>query len=665
MKKNQSLLISFFMFVSFFFCTCNIGLGEAVDTKAPTANITLPELGSSIRETLVLTGTWQDDTKVTKVVVSLKSEDSDAVYSDYIGEVEPRGTWIVKIPTVDKESGKKIIQDGNYEATVTVYDTYNQTGVVSRSLSIDNTPPLVVLQTPGSRENETLTDFGQKFYLKGTATDDSKLDRLEINVFDKDGNKKTSAPVVLENVKDGFEKIVARWSSAEGNAYKEMYGSDMNQGKKNFYCTIDSFDGTIRWNEPTLSYVKDGNKANFVYLYNDVYTKATSILSDSGAYAVLSGTSKGPDSQITQEEYNNAVSILNNPANLIQKSYFTLNPRNNPYYEVSGYETIKSLKENYNKDTAKKPLLDSNEFANGGNINVTLFMGADAVPFESGRDTFGLYFVECNADGSEKTDGKKVAILNPVLEKDETTGEWKTLTEEEKKARIEKRDACIRQTGENFVISCKIRNMDYTDLKAGAYYKIVAVGYDQNGNELDNGVLGEEHEYAIKFTDNLFPTVKITKPGDSINIGKNREIEIEGTAIIETGDIELFAYINDSKDSEPFATSVNNGGISFDSKTNVFKLKVSSDLIKKVCNNTNGSFKVVVEAGLKDVEGQRGSAAVQVENDVEDPEIKQIDIIPISEEKVGETTTKFVNGTITVTPLVTDNRIISSIHYSI
>ena len=169
MKKNQSLLISFFMFVSFFFCTCNIGLGEAVDTKSPTANITLPELGSSIRETLVLTGTWQDDTKVTKVVVSLKSEDSDAVYSDYIGEVEPRGTWIVKIPTVDKESGKKIIQDGNYEATVTVYDTYNQTGVVSRSLSIDNTPPLVVLQTPGSRENETLTDFGQKFYLKGTA----------------------------------------------------------------------------------------------------------------------------------------------------------------------------------------------------------------------------------------------------------------------------------------------------------------------------------------------------------------------------------------------------------------------------------------------------------------------------------------------------------------
>ena len=665
MKKNQSLLISFFMFVSFFFCTCNIGLGEAVDTKSPTANITLPELGSSIRETLVLTGTWQDDTKVTKVVVSLKSEDSDAVYSDYIGEVEPRGTWIVKIPTVDKESGKKIIQDGNYEATVTVYDTYNQTGVVSRSLSIDNTPPLVVLQTPGSRENETLTDFGQKFYLKGTATDDSKLDRLEINVFDKEGNKKTSAPVVLENVKDGFEKIVARWSSAEGNAYKEMYGSDMNQGKKNFYCTIDSFDGTIRWNEPTLSYVKDGNKANFVYLYNDVYTKATSILSDSGAYAVLSGTSKGPDSQITQEEYNNAVSILNNPANLIQKSYFTLNPRNNPYYEVSGYETIKSLKENYNKDTAKKPLLDSNEFANGGNINVTLFMGADAVPFESGRDTFGLYFVECNADGSEKTDGKKVAILNPVLEKDETTGEWKTLTEEEKKVRIEKRDACIRQTGENFVISCKIRNMDYTDLKAGAYYKIVAVGYDQNGNELDNGVLGEEHEYAIKFTDNLFPTVKITKPGDSINIGKNREIEIEGTAIIETGDIELFAYINDSKDSEPFATSVNNGGISFDSKTNVFKLKVSSDLIKKVCNNTNGSFKVVVEAGLKDVEGQRGSAAVQVENDVEDPEIKQIDIIPISEEKVGETTTKFVNGTITVTPLVTDNRIISSIHYTL
>ena len=48
-------------------CSDNVGLGESVDTEAPTIAITYPPASATIRGTFVLSGTWDDDKGVSSI----------------------------------------------------------------------------------------------------------------------------------------------------------------------------------------------------------------------------------------------------------------------------------------------------------------------------------------------------------------------------------------------------------------------------------------------------------------------------------------------------------------------------------------------------------------------------------------------------------------------
>ena len=72
-KKPLSVVVSLLSFISiFFFFGCQVGLGEAVDTAAPTISITYPPAASTIRDTFVLSGICDDDRAVTSVTVEIR-----------------------------------------------------------------------------------------------------------------------------------------------------------------------------------------------------------------------------------------------------------------------------------------------------------------------------------------------------------------------------------------------------------------------------------------------------------------------------------------------------------------------------------------------------------------------------------------------------------------
>ena len=54
------------------FTNCELGLGEAVDTTAPTISIKYPPAASTIRGKFILAGDCDDDKHVTSVKVTLQ-----------------------------------------------------------------------------------------------------------------------------------------------------------------------------------------------------------------------------------------------------------------------------------------------------------------------------------------------------------------------------------------------------------------------------------------------------------------------------------------------------------------------------------------------------------------------------------------------------------------
>ena len=78
MKKRKisfsTVLTGFFATLLLFF-SCQVGLGEAVDTRPPTITIEKPEVDKVIRDKFLISGTWEDDGTIDNVYVVLNRTD--------------------------------------------------------------------------------------------------------------------------------------------------------------------------------------------------------------------------------------------------------------------------------------------------------------------------------------------------------------------------------------------------------------------------------------------------------------------------------------------------------------------------------------------------------------------------------------------------------------
>ena len=57
----------------FAFASCDVGLGESIDTSVPTVSITQPASSSSVSGDFVIGGVANDDKSLDKVVLTIKN----------------------------------------------------------------------------------------------------------------------------------------------------------------------------------------------------------------------------------------------------------------------------------------------------------------------------------------------------------------------------------------------------------------------------------------------------------------------------------------------------------------------------------------------------------------------------------------------------------------
>lgn len=649
MKKN---LLSVFAVVLTVFCgiflSCEVGLGDSIDTKVPKVEINSPSADYIVCDEFIISGTWSDDGELKDIDVVLtntstkrKYPENDSFKATIIKEGgKDGGNWTCKINPLSESK----IPDGSYEVSVTAIDTAGNKSGATRGFVIDNTPPLLSLTRPSTKfsdDGSSADSYGQDFSITGSVMDSSNVDSIEVEIYsaegdDKDQLKKT---VTLKNVPPTIDLSVAKWGS---EAYESIYGTDKNAGTKKYWCKISVYDSARKIPEEEGD---KGNCAAYFYLNNEISSDVIQTVKLTNAYYILNGTYDVTDEN--REIVEKVKSALSQKQ--LQKAVFSLNPLNNPSYELSGYTGLDDLKNASGSNQEKGYLNDSScELMNKTKQTVNISAGLDQIPLD--KDTIGIFLQECDKNGNIIENAEKITLLAPWKGQKDSDGNRKILNELSEEQRSERESKITPVGSYAYKVIVEVNSVIHPELKAGKYYVLGVDCYDQNDNEANNA--GNEYAFKLSATA-AAPVVKID--GEK-SFYANKEFELSGTATVSQDDleIELFAYI-DSTENEFFASSAD-GRINFDKNTGNFSLNVPKSVFEG-----KSAFTVFVQAGIKSVDGNRGTDQVQVNFDDEAPVISEISVTPILEEDNEEV----VNGIITVKANITDNGIINRSEYSL
>lgn len=477
--------------------SCEVGLGPAVDISAPSVVISSPRDSAVIRGEFALMGTWSDDGTLDKINVILNSTSNPSLKYEFSGEFtgnaqDEQKNWRCVINPL---SETKPIKDGEYKATVYTIDTAKHTTILTKTFTVDNTAPVIILQRPGTAsDSENADSYGQKFTLQGQGADSSNINRIDIHIYSDKDCLNFLKTVSLNNVPLNIALDVA---SFKEDAYTAIYGSSEKNGAKQLYCKIDAYDSAQKY--PT-EFGKNqsaedtkGNKTSSYYLYDKLAADILSKYNIARLYEMMNGTYtlSGSDGggQTPQQIMESVKAVLQNRA--IKTGTFTLNPENNPKFTLNG------------KDALKSESLDiSNEaqgyfITNGSDVTVEVSPGLDGTLIENTAEKpLKVYTVECNAQGSILSGAKKIypafANVNPNISKSGST--YKIYI--------------------NLDAETSFSEDHSATLKIGKMYRLGVEGQDLNGNEI---IPSASKGYGFYLASSgRAPQLKITSPTDSI-----------------------------------------------------------------------------------------------------------------------------------------------------
>lgn len=487
MKK----LCAFLLFLSILIivsCDIEIGLGSSVDTESPELTIQTPPADAVIRDTFAIRGVWKDDGTIDSVSVNMvpikggKSQQYIGSFTEN-GVQRDNGSWIIVVKP--QESG---LIDGVYEAVVAIKDKGGHTTTMARSFTIDNTPPIMFLSRPGTKEssNGNFDSYGQTFTLEGKAADDNDVELIEVNIYENPDSTEplNEKPIELTRVPLTIEQDVAVFEPGESNVYSMIYGhTDENgiiippaEGEQyeavQRYCTIKIYDGAQRYPEdgsPQTEADKKGNNTNSYYINSETasYFSGYKI---TDLYHILNET------YVSEKDDINLDTIKNQLENLaVQKSQFSLNPANNPKYVVTSRNVLK-----YGKNLED---IDYQLTAGNSYIEIEISEGLDKFPIVP--DSIGAYLVECNVNGDVLLDSNnkpvnKITLFNPGTEAENL----------DKVTRV--------QSGKSykFKTAYQIDKKNYSGLSLDSYYRVEVVGNDIQG--VEKGSVISDGLYAFK-----------------------------------------------------------------------------------------------------------------------------------------------------------------------
>ncbi|OJF76450.1 MAG: hypothetical protein BKP49_07065 [Treponema sp. CETP13] len=229
--------------------SCNIGLGESVDTESPSLAITYPPVDVVIRDEFVFSGTCSDDKGLSSVKVTVTNTDTNTSYGTFSATInEDKNTWSIYLnqSTGIDDWGRETwsFPDGNYTVDVVAYDDADRSsGTSSRSFTIDNTAPVFILSSPASIDSDSPTAYGKTFKVNGTIADDNTVKTMNVSVYDTEGNLKHTFSENNIETAGGTSVKIAEYDSdsttTENENYEKIYDFTSSDSTQKFSCSVE------------------------------------------------------------------------------------------------------------------------------------------------------------------------------------------------------------------------------------------------------------------------------------------------------------------------------------------------------------------------------------------------------------------------------------------
>ena len=596
--------------------SCEIGLGSAVDTDAPSLSIETGIADKVIRDDFALRGKYSDDGSIESLSAVLKRTDGEGSALTFSGELTEdeknrgSGTWKISIPAKTRP-----ITDGTYQADVTIKDGVGRVTVQSTIFTIDNTAPVIVLTRPSTAaEAENPDTYGQKFTIEGQAADTNNISRIEIRLYeDKECTKPAGEePIVLKNVPLSIAMDAASYDGSEENYIYEGETKDFainvaKDGKgKPFYCKIYAYDGSSRYleeGETASAEDEKGNCAEYYYLYKEIYTPVLQYYKITDLYSILNGTYKEEGARtVSAEGVKNA--LFTDEKYHKKTGSFILNPKNNPTFTVTGKSPLNLDGHDFEGSS------NANDILNGQSVFIEVSPGLDDIPLEV--ESLKVYAIECDANGKAVTGAKKIY---PETEREEK--------------------------GSSYRFTVKIVRSEEGEegLKIGKTYLFGVDGYDQS--EAKNLIEPSGKAFGFRMAANgNAPVLTLDTPSAATTyIKKGLGQTFKGYVEVEMGAPEVLIYRETENDENPYKIEFNESQAVKVANGLHYDFTYSYDDF----GSENGIYKFIFRAGQAGLYSQPVEKTIVY--DVAAPEISVLNITPNIEDTLKDDGTE-TGGTI-------------------
>ena len=684
-------LFGFLFVIATFVCvlSCNVGLGESVDTEPPTVSVLYPPESSIIRDSFILSGKTEDDKEVKEVQIIVKEINGN--------DAKPVQTHVVK-PTDDvwqvelnaKSESSYPLKDGKYTVDITSTDTAGRvSGISSRTFEIDNTAPVFVIKSPGITNIESATPYGSIFKVVGTIADDHEIETMTVNIKDETGKELVVWTEENVDTAGGTEVVFARYNKdADDGAdvyndrYLQIYGKDTT-GDKAFLCTISVADKARTYKNPDdLTKSEGGNTTEGLYLNDDIYDELMGKnskykLTASDFKKILNGTydsskvvssenqieqSKTPENKVEQNQ--NSIDIsdaqLAEIKELLSKYLtdtkatalaFKLNKNANPTYDVTGFSFTGT---NASVNAASK----------NGKVTFRALAGLDGTYFNP--KTIKVYlFGPFNSVDEE--------LLNSIYENPTAYYDKAIADAKQQLGQNASEELIDAASGARVIFDGKDYNGQTVDdystsielpsvITTGRSYIFAATGQDIDGLEfLSNGYYGFVGKSA-----GFPPTVTIDSPVDQ-SLSQQLSL-IKGKVESSESNIDRVEYKitvldegNNSKEVGTITGVAASKDGTFDSQEENYEIDLSKGTEEvsegyTTCLPVEGCmYKYDILISGIDVTGLKGSASQSIKIDTKKPEIAINSVLPVAAtEELPSETINIVNGTITISGNITE-----------
>ncbi|WP_288603110.1 Ig-like domain-containing protein [uncultured Treponema sp.] len=509
MKVKKFILAVVSVVFAYALLSCDVGLGSAVDTQAPTLNVTYPATLSTVRGQFVFGGTCADDQKVTSVTVRALNSELGKSYGPYAATVaDDAKSWTFsfnkKAEGKDSYNGWEM-PDGKYTLEAVARDASGKSsGTGAITIDIDNTEPIFILNSPGTTDIKNPTVSGSSFKITGTIADDHSIKYMRVNVYENEGGRKGKLrrSIIEENIETSGGTSVALFKKTDP-VYTELYGGDIKDassiGTKTFFCEIELEDSAYEYNDfKNNTSGKTGNISKKVYLYDSVYQKFQS----SSGYGLEAAKIKSIVNETSTSE--TAAQIRTEFLNSAAQSplAFGLNPNANPKYVVQGFDVDSVSDINKTGASSQSISVQVNAGLDGTNVLPKTMCVYVFGPFESiTEDTVSSIYKD-PADYA-KNNAASVAVK-------------------------EENSSYAGSSLATYTFNIKLPKA----ISPFKTYIVAASGTDADGNDFDN----DGTVFAFRGAQTgAAPTLAINTPANSAMFNSSKDLLVAGTVSYEGG----------------------------------------------------------------------------------------------------------------------------------